>query len=195
MSEPDSVKSTRPADVETSPSGIVKRWIAELDLADGEEKDWREESKKLWEQYEGKHRKADSFNILWSNTETLAPALYNTTPQPDVRRRFKDADPIGKHVSKIIERALSYQIDAYDFDDEINSSPVLSAIALFVVITTVVTIVRTGGRIGHAQKRAMGEDDTSGWLGVLLAFCATLNVAYYQAKLNKLWESQGGTRG
>jgi hypothetical protein len=47
MSEPDSVKSTRPADVETSPSGIVKRWIAELDLADGEEKDWREESKKL----------------------------------------------------------------------------------------------------------------------------------------------------
>lgn len=121
MSEPDSVKSTRPADVETSPSGIVKRWIAELDLADGEEKDWREESKKLWEQYEGKHRKADSFNILWSNTETLAPALYNTTPQPDVRRRFKDADPIGKHVSKIIERALSYQIDAYDFDDEIKA--------------------------------------------------------------------------
>ena len=81
-----------------------------------------------------------------------------------------------------------------DFDDEINISPVLSAIALFGVITTVVTIVRTGGRIGHAQKRAMGEDDTSGWLGLLLAFCATLNVAYYQAKLNKLWESQGATR-
>lgn len=121
MSEPDSVKSTRPADVETSPSGIVKRWVAELDLADGEEKDWREEAKKLWEQYEGKNRKTDSFNILWSNTETLAPALYNTTPQPDVRRRFKDADPIGKHVSKLMERALAYQVDAYDFDEEIKA--------------------------------------------------------------------------
>ena len=129
MSEPDSVKSTRPADVETSPSGIVKRWIAELELADAEEKDWREESKKLWEQYEGKHRKADSFNILWSNTETLAPALYNTTPQPDVRRRFKDADPIGKHVSKIIERALSYQVDAYDFDEEVKAGVLDALIA------------------------------------------------------------------
>ena len=81
-----------------------------------------------------------------------------------------------------------------DFDDEINISPALSAIALFGVITTVVTIVRTGGRIGHAQKRAMGEDDTSGWLGLLLSFVALADVAYYQAKLNKLWESQGGTR-
>ena len=88
--------------------------------------------------------------------------------------------------------AVNKELD--DFDDEINISPVLSAIALFGVITTVVTIVRTGGRIGHAQKRAMGEDDTSGWLGLLLAFCATLNVAYYQAKLNKLWESQGATK-
>ena len=81
-----------------------------------------------------------------------------------------------------------------DFDDEINISPVLSAIALFGVITTVVTIVRTGGRIGHAQKRAMGEDDTSGWLGLLLAFLGLFDVWYYQAKLNKLWESQGARR-
>ena len=82
-----------------------------------------------------------------------------------------------------------------DFDDEIDITPALSAIALFGVITTVITIVRTGGRIGHAQKRAMGEDDTSGWLGLLLSFVALANVAYYQAKLNKLWESQGGTKG
>ena len=88
--------------------------------------------------------------------------------------------------------AINKELD--DFDDEIDISPVLSAIALFGVITTVVTIVRTGGRIGHAQKRAMGEDDTSGWLGLLLAFLGLFDVWYYQAKLNKLWESQGARR-
>src|SRR5690606_18921301 len=34
------------------------------------------------------HGKLYDFNILHSNVETIVPAIYNSTPVPDVRRRF-----------------------------------------------------------------------------------------------------------
>lgn len=109
---------TAPQDVERTPRGVVKRWLAELALANREEKDWRDEGKKLWEMYEGGRRKAHSFNVLWANTELLLPAIYNSTPAPDVRRRFRDADPVGKGVAEVLERTLATQVDGYDFDGE-----------------------------------------------------------------------------
>ena len=61
------------------------------------------------------------FNMLWSNVETLKPALYSRSPKPEVSRRFKDQDPVGRQASMIVERALSYSLDDYDFDGEIKS--------------------------------------------------------------------------
>lgn len=116
----EEVTLTTAADIESTPKGIVRRWLAELNLASEAEKAWREEAKEIWELYEAKQSKANSFNILWSNTETLLPAVYNSTPEPDVRRRFRDRDPDGKVASTVLERSLSYQIDDYDFDAEIQ---------------------------------------------------------------------------
>lgn len=113
---------TTPADIEKSPAGVVKRWLAELAVADRVEREWRKQAKDLWELYEGGTRKDHAFNIFWANTDTLAPALYNSTPQPDVRRRFRDADPLGKAVSQVIERALAYENDAYDFDEQMAAT-------------------------------------------------------------------------
>lgn len=110
---------TRPSDIESTPQGVVKRWLAELSIADSTEANWRKEGDEIWKKYEAEQASANSFNILWSNTEILSAAVYNSTPQPDVRRRFRDADPVGKAVSTTLERALSYEIDDYDFDDEI----------------------------------------------------------------------------
>jgi hypothetical protein len=107
---------TRTSDIEKTPQGIVKRWAAELELSHQREADWREESKKLWMKYEAEKAAASSFNIFWSNTEILQSAVYNSTPQPDVRRRFRDEDTVGKYVSKILERSLAFEIDDYDFD-------------------------------------------------------------------------------
>jgi len=107
--------------------GLVRHWLLEIELADKTEKDWRKDAERIIDRYradvsretDGSRQKKDNFNILWSNTETLRPALYNSTPKPDVRRRYRDADPIGKAVSQVVERALSASIDAYDFDDAI----------------------------------------------------------------------------
>lgn len=116
------VAITRTSDIEKTPAGVVRRWLAEISLADEAEKEWRTEGGEIYDLYEAKESKANSFNILWSNTETLAPAVYNSTPEPDVRRRFRDDDPVGKVASTVLERSLSYQIDDYDFDSEIKDS-------------------------------------------------------------------------
>lgn len=53
------------------------------------------------------------FNILWSNVNTLVPACYSRIPQPDVGRRFRDHDPVGRVASLILERALTFEIEHY----------------------------------------------------------------------------------
>lgn len=114
----------RPEDAGRPPAGIVARWLAELRLAEREEKDWRKDADQAYRRYRGDAQTQDGkpnsgMNLLWSNTETLAPALFNSSPKPDVRRRFKDADPVGKYVSDILERALSFSNDDEDMDEKI----------------------------------------------------------------------------
>src|SRR5690606_14861840 len=48
---------------------------------------------------------------LYSNTETLLPALYSAVPRPVVQRRFKDEDPIGKHAALAGQRGLEFLLD------------------------------------------------------------------------------------
>jgi hypothetical protein len=102
------------AEYEKNPKGIVQRWIAELEAAHKAEGEWRTEARKMRGIYEGDEESA--FNIMWSNTETILPSVYNSTPVPDVRRRFRDADPLAKMGCKVIDRALTYELDQYDFD-------------------------------------------------------------------------------
>jgi hypothetical protein len=99
--------------------GFVKTWLDAIELSAAEEKEWRDTAQRACDAYRGGKDAGSNlttFNIFHSNIETLVPALYNSTPIPDVRRRYNDDDPVGKEVSEIFERALSYQIDAYDFD-------------------------------------------------------------------------------
>lgn len=109
----------------------LKDWLKELELADKSEKNWRKDSERVISIYRGDESRADatdggtrlktnSFNILWANTETIRPALYNSTPQPICRRRFRDESPVGKAGSEVLERALSFSIDAYDFDERMR---------------------------------------------------------------------------
>lgn len=105
------------------PSGMCRRWKAELRHADKSERDWRETARKIVARYrddESQNRQDRRYNILWANTETLRPQLYSNTPKPAIRRRFYDQDPIGKSAAEVLQRALEYAIDAYDFDGTIS---------------------------------------------------------------------------
>ena len=112
-----------PEDAGPPPRGIVARWLMELRLADQEEADWRGYAKKAIQRYRNenapKTRKGlPAFNILWANTETLRPAIYNSTPTPDVRRRFADKDPVAKLTSEVLERSIAFSVDDEDFDNK-----------------------------------------------------------------------------
>ena len=112
-----------PADAGNGGAGVVSMWLDAIDLAGKEERRWREQAEMVERIYRDDVRgdvsvereTARRFNILYSNTETLAPAIYNTPPIPDVRRRFRDKDPIGKAAATVLERCLSYCLDEYDF--------------------------------------------------------------------------------
>jgi len=63
------------------------------------------------------------FNILWSNVQTITPAIFARLPRPDVSRRFRDNDPIARVASMMLERALDYEITHYgDYKSAMNQS-------------------------------------------------------------------------
>lgn len=100
-----------------TPASTVRRWMMEIRLADKAEKEWRADAQKVIEIYEGNKVAATSFNILWSNTETLRPAIYNSLPKPDVRKRWDDVeDDVGDAAAQMLERAISYSLDNYCAD-------------------------------------------------------------------------------
>lgn len=119
-----------PKDQPQNELDFVRAWLDAISLSEDEEKDWKAEAEKACDAYRGGSStnslttgtNLNTFNIFHSNIETLVPALYNSTPIPDVRRRYNDPDPVAREVSEIFERAISYQIDAYDFDNSILSA-------------------------------------------------------------------------
>jgi hypothetical protein len=80
------------------------------------ERTWRERAREVVKRYRDDRTRSEvlkepRFNILFANTETMLPLLYSQTPKPDVRRRFRDADPEAKLASQIIERSLEFFLD------------------------------------------------------------------------------------
>jgi hypothetical protein len=98
-------------------AGLARLWLDSIALARKNEADWRKAATEARERYRGdsKNNQGKRFNILYANTQITLPAIYNSTPIPDVRRRFGDADPAGKVAAQVLERSLSYSFDAYDF--------------------------------------------------------------------------------
>ncbi len=103
-------------------------WLVQLKCAEKDQKDWIDRGKKIVKRYRDE-RKATGmanekkYNILWSNVRTMFPAIYSRKPEPQVERRYKDADPVARCSSEILERVLKYEIDHYgDFDSAIRNS-------------------------------------------------------------------------
>lgn len=113
-------------------SGLVKMWLDAIEARTKVEKDWRVEADDIVKIYRSQEVSGDglayavvkqtAFNILYANTETLLPAIYNSPPIPDIRRRYGDPGKEGKAVAQILERALTYSLDRYDFDAEIKAT-------------------------------------------------------------------------
>lgn len=126
------------ADFGKEPSATVNEWLARNDKGTKVEIDWRTDARSCIEIYrdewrwrsggQRRHRGRRpfnyysigvndvSFNILYSNTETLLGGLYQHTPRPVVKRRYGEAFPIARVAAQVLERCLTASLDQYDFD-------------------------------------------------------------------------------
>lgn len=101
-----------------------KKWFSEVTIAEKDQKPYIKRAKNVVKRYRDEDRGKNSkdedlparYAILWSNTETLGPALYSHAPHIQVDRRFKDSDPLGRVACQIWERATQFSIDTYDFN-------------------------------------------------------------------------------
>lgn len=107
----------QPDDIGTSDEAIARRWKLELSLAGKRDRAWLKSAERPNNLYANHRQAENSFNILWSNTETLRYACYNSLPEPQCRPRYLDNDELSDKVSDVLNRSLSFCLDSYDFDD------------------------------------------------------------------------------
>ena len=108
--------------IEQEKSSTVAFWCNHIAKYEKDTQSWYARSKKIIKRYKDDRSdtskaSANKFNILWSNVQTLAPALYDRAPTPNIDRRFQSDDKLGTVSAQVLERAASFFIDADEFND------------------------------------------------------------------------------
>jgi hypothetical protein len=115
----------------TEAVALVTKWIDEINLAEKELQPFWKAGDIIVRRFKNENRNRTGgrpsagfdrrrFAVLWSNVQTLQPAIYAKQPKPMVDRRYRDEDPVGKVASDVLERALGFSLDQYDFDGRLK---------------------------------------------------------------------------
>ena len=113
------------SDFGKTPAGIVQRWLAEIKAYDTSFRTYHEQCDRIIKRYrdeQDSETKRMRFNVLWSNIQTLGPAVYAKRPVPEVVRRNKDRDPVSLCAAEVLKRTLTTEIDLYDFDGQMKAA-------------------------------------------------------------------------
>lgn len=107
------------------PDAGVQYYLDHISAYEREFAKWESRAKKIVDRYRDEKRDRTTggarFNVLWSNVQTLKSATFSRMPRPDVSRRFRDGDPVGRVAALILERALEFEVDHYkDFGASIR---------------------------------------------------------------------------
>jgi hypothetical protein len=139
-----------------TPVDVVQGWLDEIKDAKKREDDFRKDGERVLKIYGAEKNETTPFNILFSNTETLLPALYSAVPRPVVNRRFKDEDPMGKASATAGQRALEFlldtNVDGYETFDEAMNHCVLDALLPGRGVATVKYDAKVEGEPGMERK-------------------------------------------
>lgn len=102
----------------------ARHWISEIKRAQKKFHNWEllcdKINKRYLDEREAAQKDIPRFNILWSNVQTLKPALYAKPPKPVVQRRYLDRDPVARLASQMLQRALTHETEGGDFHDTIS---------------------------------------------------------------------------
>jgi hypothetical protein len=96
-------------------SETVSFWKGQIEIYEQKFSTWEKRGKEIINRYrderKGTARNKARFNILWSNVQTLSPAIYASTPKPNIDRRFQDDDDLGRYSALVLERSVSYFVN------------------------------------------------------------------------------------
>lgn len=118
----------RPTKEQAAQAKLVNDWTGHIASYEKIYKKWETRADKIIKRYRDEDRDvqqdgAAKFNILWANVQTLVPATYSRVPKPDVSRRYKDNDPVGRVAGMILERAIEFEVQHYeDFRNTMRAS-------------------------------------------------------------------------
>ena len=121
---------------------VAQYWRGQLDDARKRELKYRKSARPVVKIYETEDCRANSFNILYANTETLLPAVYNQSPKPVVKRKQggntgpggepNSADLPQLLATRVAQRLLEQFLDTGATDtptfDELAAQSVLQAL-------------------------------------------------------------------
>lgn len=117
--------ATDPQDEASQNRELAGFWIDELTAYEKEFTSWTTRCKKIRKKYRDERPESNANNsptarrycILWSNVETIKPAIYARPPKAVAQRRWKTKDPVGKQAAIVLERSANFSIDCYHLDD------------------------------------------------------------------------------
>jgi hypothetical protein len=112
--------------MENSSKHTYEKWYNTIGSYERTYKKWEGRADKILKRYRDDSRTQNNpnarFNILYSNVQTVIPAIFARLPRPDVSRRFRDNDPIGRVASMMLERALEFELEHYtDYKSAMDS--------------------------------------------------------------------------
>lgn len=95
-------------------------WVGEIETYEQQFGPWEKRATKIVDRYmderDDLQKTAARFNVLWSNIQTLHPAIYASTPTPNIDRRFDTEDDVGRYSALVLERSVSYYVKNDLFD-------------------------------------------------------------------------------
>ena len=152
---PDRIDTEK--DLGTGDDALFAFWMGQERIADKEEKRWVNWGRAIVKRYRDERPQQVTlihrFNILWSNVQTLLPTLYARTPKPDVQRRYKDQDDVGRLASILLERCLSFSLDPAHSDfDLVMSACVLDRLLPGRGVPRVLYVPHFGDTIEEGQQ-------------------------------------------
>lgn len=98
---------------------LYDKWAERITKAENAYKPYHDLIKEIREYYKGE-KKNRKDNIFWSSIETLKPFLYFKTPEPYVERKERTNNPVEAVACKILEKALKWDLEQFDFDSVIK---------------------------------------------------------------------------
>lgn len=105
---------------------LARKWRAEIKAAEKAQKKWVDRGQKIEKIYADERdlttARQRKFNILYSNVETLRPAVYMQTPKAKAVRRYRDRDPVARLASMMLERSIQTTCELYDFDNQMDQA-------------------------------------------------------------------------